>query len=857
MSRRIAIAIALFASAASACDESVGGLTARIEFGQAPDTRASDVSRRTLRSAALGPSEPLRLAAVPEFVDRLQVLALDAEGTTLAETNLYASPGPMQLRLFREGGTWTLQGVPAGDDRRLVGRAYLAANADPRLDRVQVFEGEISGVTVVAGQTTDAGVLTLMPGPNRVPEADFDAPEPPANAVATPAAEGERLEVSWMAPANDDVAGYVVAIGDTGAAPILDRSAAVNVGTALDPAMSYEVIAIVDANPTPSVSIDGLEDGTPVNILVYAFDADAVGAPLNYSTAALLFGTPADTSPPGPIEALTAEIDGDSALIRFTAPGEDGAADTTGQPQRYEVRTDNSRDRLLDPSMFGTLASVQAPAVEAPGDQVQFSRPLAALGFVPGTPRYVAVRAVDGAANPGPIAVAAIGVTSSVAPAIEVVEPSIAVAGREVILRGRRFGDAVGEVSLTGTESATQTVPLTVVAWNDTEVLVRVPDAATTGTLSLRRVDDATAQNILTVLSRQDGFLPSDPPPFAFIADGGEGRVAALYRERGFTVEGAIERFVDNAPEGTPWAPVLPGRRSDQIAATKSAERLIFATRNSDGGLDIAMVRTSTTVAADPFRQSTSLGPDPADSLGVAALPTADESVPVLVSLTVQGILRTSVVPDARNGPPNSFIPVTSTVAQFDASAVAVDPSGQGLLAHRTVTGTTARLSLRSSADASTGIFTENEGFGPPSAPAIIVRALPSGDGFVVAYEHIEPDGRTRIRLLDAARYGTTDGVAPFAETDLMLQDIGWVTRNGQTWLAVVAVAVDASAALYFTELPLSALAEPASVGQWPGNIVDVGPDDTRARLGCAFEVASVCAVGWMGESIGVLFVRR
>ena len=858
------VALGLLLAGTTGCGETNGGLTARIEFGSSNPSTDADLNAPRVGFARRAiESSDLRWSAVPDFVDRLQILALDTDGSTLAETNLYAEPTATQLRLFREGGTWSLDGVPAGDNRRLVGRAFFGPSATPRLDRALVYRGELTGITVVAGRTTDAGVLLLAPGPERVPEADFEGPPPPAQPNTTAIASGGAVSVTWTPPEAQDVAGYLVAISEMSATgPEVEPTRGQRFSLGANLGARFRIAAITDAS-TNTVIVDGLTDGVPVSIALYAFDDDAQGEPLNYGAPALMFGTPFDSAAPGPIVGLTAQTNGpDNADIEFVAPGEDGPTDTVGRPERYDIRTAAAAAVLTNPASFEALAGVNPPPVAPPGTTVRFSRSFAALGIQPGIERYIGIRAVDAAGNAGSIAVATVTLTSSLAPAITRFRPAVAIAGRDLLIEGRRFGLETGQVTLAGTESSTTVLTLPVAGWTDSEILVQLPNEAGTGLVAVTRADGAVAEHPLTVVAQVPGVLSNDGIPFAFAAAGPRGQVAAVYRERGSPIEGAIERFVNLAPEAMPWAPASLDLRSDQIVAAQSDQRFLFASHNSEGRLDIASVTTSTVVAAAPFRQIASLGTEPPDSLGVALRPSDNDTVPALVVFTLQGTLRTGGVDDARNGAPDVYFPVTSTVVDYDAATVAVAADGTALLAHRTNTGTTARLSLRESASGEPGEFelvNPASGGAPQAGPKIIVRSQPGTTGpFIIAYEHVDLDGTVRIRLLTADRFGATVGIAPFDEEGLQLQDIGWVFRASELYLAVAAIRAGVSSTeLHYTELPYSAMSGPDTEGLWPGAILDVGPADTRARVGCAFEIMSVCPIAWMGDSTGIVFLRR
>ena len=62
-------------------------------------------------------------AGVPAAVDRLQLVALDAAGSTLAETNLWARPMVGQLPIVRTAEAIRFDRVPPGTDRAVVGHA--------------------------------------------------------------------------------------------------------------------------------------------------------------------------------------------------------------------------------------------------------------------------------------------------------------------------------------------------------------------------------------------------------------------------------------------------------------------------------------------------------------------------------------------------------------------------------------------------------------------------------------------------------------------------------------------------------------------------------------------------------------
>ena len=167
MRRAPALAILL----ATACSDrsEYGGLTARLEFERAPGMQR----------------QSLRAQAVPMIIDRLQILAL-ADGATLTdglgkviETNLVANPIEGEEQLVYEGGEWQLARVPAGENRSILARAFLGQNVDPRVRGQVAFLGRLDGITVLPGETRNAGTVQLRSTGIKIPEVDVDPPPAP------------------------------------------------------------------------------------------------------------------------------------------------------------------------------------------------------------------------------------------------------------------------------------------------------------------------------------------------------------------------------------------------------------------------------------------------------------------------------------------------------------------------------------------------------------------------------------------------------------------------------------------------------------------------------------------------------
>jgi hypothetical protein len=837
------------ALAAAACADpgAPGGLTADIVFQDAPN-----LARRALTTAA-----------VPGPVGRLEIQALTADGATLAATALDLMPAEGELLLEPAGGEWTLDGVPAGADRVVAGKAYLRPDLVPGLGRQVAYAGRITGVTVTPGEITQAGVLTLTLVPDQ-PETDFEPPDPPNPVSAAPLAAGESLRVTFGAPAQADVAGFVLAVGTatvTQAHPTLNRGDVFAPGDLL--AAGIRVHTVWPFARTEIITIDGLTDGVPVTVLVYAYDQAG-----NYSPAAEARGVPADTAPPDAPGGLTAlVVAADAALLSFVAPAEDPAG--AGTVSHFEVRTAPTREALEDPVTFATRPAVTPPAAAAPGQTVRFERSLAELGVVDASPVYVGVRAVDAAANAGLAAVTQLILSATVAPTLAEVDPPVGLAGRELVLSGLGFGPAQGTVRITATETATTTAELVVSRWTDSEVVAALPVDARTGRLRLTRPDGQFVEASLPVLTQRVDQVADQEHPFELVGTGlSNGRsVAALYREDGEfqPFEGAIERLYDGVAEGVPWAPRTQTRRASSIAGTydPGVDRFLFVAADGLLTMTTALV-SSSTVTPDPMRLPIGVTAGLADRVSVVILGGGlPGEVPAMVAFTVAGTIRTATVTDARFFAFDGFYAASSTTAEYERVTLGKRSDGALLMAHRTVTGTVAQLSLRDNlAGVDPSAFVPRPRAGAPSVgdnfEVLAVPQVPGGpDRFLVAYEALRPDGTTDVRLMWADDYGQGPGVAPFAPGDRRLDDVGLVIREGQVYVAVVATRLVGSAELAYTEVPLSAItAAGGPAGAYPGVLLDIAPDDHVARLGCKPFVQRACPIVWLGDDAGVLFYR-
>lgn len=851
--RRIITGLGLagLALTALACGESgTGGLTAQLVIRE----DAPGLKRQALRTAA-----------VPEYIDRLQIVAF-AEGATLAETNLWLNPSDEQQLLRPEGGTWELTKVRAGTNRTIRARAFLGPSGNPALDRAMVFEGSRGGITVEIGKTSDVGVVELLPAGPRIPETDFEAPSPPRTLAAMPAPAGEALRVTFAEPGEDDAAGFFLAIGTSTAAtnpPTIERGDSIELGDEIAPGL---IVTNTWAIGGPQlVEVNGLTNGVQYGVVVYAYDTDRAGQPLNFSRPATAAGTPRDALEPGVPTNLTITAGASSATIQFVAPGEDGP---TGTPATYEVRAAATMAQVVDD--FDRLPAIMPPPTQMPGSTVSFVRTYGNLGFAGTDTFYVGVRAVDASSNAGDIATALHTVNATIAPTINALVPHIAIAGLEVQIDGTNFGTATGTVTLVATETSTLTYPLFVSQWSNTTVSVALPPEARSGIVSLVRPDGENASAYLTVLQRVDDLIDDHEYPFEMIGAGTTNArsIAALYREGNdfAPYESAIERLYDDTNEGMAFVPFNQPSRSTAVGGTfsQSYNLFMFASSNDPLSMSTTFVSNST-IAPNAQRQTAGVAAGDADGVSVVFLDGGvGGNAPAMIAFTRLGVLRTATVADAVTQPFNEFYAITSTTSSYENVKMARTSNGDILMAYRTVTGTVSELELRFNTAGQPDTFAlVDAGVKPRVAGNFEVIAMPvilgGPEVFIIAYEEIGETG-TDVRLLRFAEYGLRDGYAPFRPIvgDRRLDDLGLVVRNGQVWISVLASRVNGTAELSYMEMPATGLTTPDGTrGLWPGVVLDSAPGDSRARLGCKPYVQRACPIAWLGDETRVFFIRR
>jgi hypothetical protein len=810
----------------------------------------------------------LHLLSVPPEIARLEILALDVRGSTLAKTDLDSTPGPGQLPLAPEGGTWTLDQVPIGKDRIVAGHAYLPSDPDPRLSNLRVLQGEITGIEVRSGETVDAGILQLAFAPGvRYPPIDFTAPDPAVPTTST-VPDGNALLVSIQRPPQDDVAGYLIAVGEAqyAATPTIARSTQLALGDAIAPGIAVKQI-LTTPDPQPTI-IGGLINGKTYVVLAYAFDSDLMGKPLNYARPGEAFGIPRDTNPPGPIRNLRITARSPTSFdISFIAPGED---QDLGLPAAYELHTASDLSSLDSADTFASLPPIMPPDIAAPGSTVLFTRTAGDLGVVPGAPFFLGMRAMDDSGNEGPIATVAFLASSTSTPQISALLPEIVLAGGELRIRGQRFGAATATVTLTYSTTVARSVHLAVERWSDSEVRVIVPASARSGTVALTRSDSATARAHLPVITRHDMVLAPELAPFEIVAvDSPAGIVAAIYREAdtGSAFEGAIERIVDAKTFGPPLLPFDSAQRSTAIAGTFAARdsRFTFIASNAALSMTAAFV-SSSTLSASEARLTPAVIAGGADRVSIAALDGGSPgAIRAMIAFSLGGVVRTATVADAQSAPFNRFTVLSATTgAQLDRVTIHRNPDSTILMAYRLTSTFGSQLIVRTNASGRPQDFVLVGATSRPSTgPGIEILSVPfpGSDQTVIAYDAIDAHQLSDVRLLKLSDYGNRAGYAPFAQdtaSSRRLEDTGLIVRQGEPWIAILAsVPGPQSTRLEYTEVRLSDLDGPDALrGEHPGLALDSAPNDARGRIGCKLSPLSGCPMVWLGSATSVLFER-
>ncbi len=802
---------------AAACGPPEGGLTAQLRFEPAPVARAG---------------RGLRAASVPAAVARLEIEVLDPAGEVLGATRIARQPDEGESLLNPNGGTWLIDGVPAGEDRSLVARGRLGDQLGPEREGEIGYEGRLDGLRIDPGEVTDAGELVLRSLGGR--ELDFDPPAAPAGLDVQADPIGGRLRVAWSDASEDGVAGYLLAVSLVGAeAPNLPRRSDPAVGSQLRPGLE------VHARPASSfVEVLGLEDGRAVRVLLYAHDDDDRGAPLNWSAPAEAVGVPADTAAPeAPGQFRAEEVDATRVRLSFSAPADPGRSTP---PERYELRVGTER-------RFDGGGELAPPPVAPPGAAVEWVVDTRAAGR-----RWLGLRAVDRAGNAGEAAFAEVGGAGALPRVTSV--PPFAVAGAELVLEGERLGASPGTAAWVETSTVRAA---RVLAWTQDRVAIEVPAEARGGRIELSAPGAGAALSPpVGVVHRSRIDLPNDTRPFELIGGrvlpGGRRRYA-LHRESGSssqTAQKAILRIADEEIDG-PWlARAEP--RSAAIGGDYDPALDVygFVSGGDPAQLSTAAIRGST-VAADATRLPAGAVVGGVDGLALFLTGGTADRPAATLALTRAGVLRAARVDDLRIEPFSSFFAYSSTSAGYRAVRGARSEDGSIRLAMVESTGGVDRLAVWDGTDPA-ALSPIDAPIRPTTGDGIAMLALPGGD-FVIAHERTGP-GPTTVAVFLLSQWARGEAVLLPREPGLdeRLEDLGLLETADGVRVVVLSSGRGRSALLRWTELP-------EDLGAVASAVIDVGDGSARGRLGCKPRPGPTCLALWVASGSGprVRFERR
>jgi fibronectin type 3 domain-containing protein len=223
----------------------------------------------------------------------------------------------------------------------------------------------VQGVSEVGAGTGSSPSAAVVP---------FTVPGSPVLTAATPG--NGQIEVAWEAP-------------DSGGSPLTGYVAAVSPGG-----------QTCDASPTGTAcSIDGLTNGTPYSVSVYASNAGGDGAIATW---------PASVTPrtvPGAPRSVTVTPADRSLVVRWLAPSNNGGAAVTGYTAT--AQPGNTTCEAASPALTctingltnGTTYEIRVTATNPAGPSVSADPATATPVTVPGRPTITAVEAGNGTAT--------------------------------------------------------------------------------------------------------------------------------------------------------------------------------------------------------------------------------------------------------------------------------------------------------------------------------------------------------------------------------------------------------------------------------------------------------------------------
>ncbi|TPW14365.1 MAG: putative lipoprotein, partial [bacterium] len=193
------------------------------------------------------------------------------------------------------------------------------------------------------------------------------------------------MTVRWNAPGDDNLSGQAASYD-------------LRLSTSAVTALTFGDAASVDAAPAPapagasqSKTLLNLLPGIRYWVALKTVDEAGNWSPLS-NVVNQIIPLPPDTTPPAEITLQLVEVDTSSAILSWTAPGDDGVA---GRAARYEVRRSTTP---LTVDNFDLAIPVPAPS-PANGGTLES---MTVSGLTPGSTWWFAIRAADEAGDVSP-----------------------------------------------------------------------------------------------------------------------------------------------------------------------------------------------------------------------------------------------------------------------------------------------------------------------------------------------------------------------------------------------------------------------------------------------------------------------
>ncbi|QJD83976.1 fibronectin type III domain-containing protein [Cohnella herbarum] len=219
---------------------------------------------------------------------------------------------------------------------------------------------------------------------------DLSAPSAITNLTAS-AIDSSTAQLMFSAPGDDDIVmpGASGTWGKVSTYEVRYSTAQIDASNWNQATQADIYVLPKNAGLSETITVKGLKAGTTYYFAARGKDEAGNLAPVSNSSSATTSGT-ADTTAPGTISNLTVNPGAITALLNWTAPGDDGSV---GQAARYEIRFGTAP---IDASNWSdaTLAA-GAPAPSVAGT----SQSMTVKGLRPGKTYFFAIRSSDEANN--------------------------------------------------------------------------------------------------------------------------------------------------------------------------------------------------------------------------------------------------------------------------------------------------------------------------------------------------------------------------------------------------------------------------------------------------------------------------